>query len=220
MAGKTPGVVKYLDVVGGGRTLITITTLGSAAAFGQFNNQTTSFSVTGIISAEYSFAVKNEFDPLLKPAGALAFSQLVYGSGLSVIPYSPQIWMGAAPLRVSELTLHFVCYDNAKKDVHDPLMDLLAMSLPQGTGINMVGMLNAPPAVEIQIGKIIKWAPCFLESVNVIERAPYTVEGYGMTGEAKVTVIRRDYIFAGDFKNNSINPVPTKMAIPEADKTR
>ena len=214
-----PGIAKYLDIVGGKRTLITISTTGNAV-LGQYNKQTSPISVQGIISAEYSFAVKNDFEPLLKSAGAIAefskganaFNQLVYGTGLSAVPYSPQIWMGADPLKISELTLHFVCYDNAYNDVHLPLMRLLAMSLPQGSGVALagveMGMLNAPPAVEIQIGKVIKWAPCFLESVNVIEKAPYTTEGYGMIGEAKITVIRRDYIFAEDFKNNSVSPEP------------
>lgn len=211
-----PGVAKYLDQ---SRTLITITTIGDTEAFhGNKGMKAGSLSVQGIISAEYSFSVKNEFEALLKASsaiteftkGANTFNQLIYDTGLSVVPYSPMIWMGANPLSVSELLLHFVCYDDAKNDVHLPLMRLLAMSLPQGKGVALqgveLGMLKAPPAVEIKIGEVIKWSPCFIENVVVTEKAPYTKEGYGMTGEAKVTIIRRDYIFAEDFNTNSLDP--------------
>lgn len=205
-----PGAVQYLDLVGK-RTLITISVLSS----GSYANQAgAGLKVQGIISPEYSFSIKNDFEPLLKSAGVIAeftkgsqaFNQLVYGTGLSVVPYSPQIWMGADPLRIAELSLHFVCYKSAELDVHKPLMDLLAMALPQGNGREQMGMLLAPPAVEIKIGEVIKWSPCFIESCVVTEKAPYTEKGFGMTGEAKVTIIRRDFIFAEDFKQNPLSP--------------
>lgn len=173
--------------------------------------------VVGIIPADYGFSVKNDFEPLLTTSSTLgdvtkatqAFNQLFAETDLSVVPYSPMIWMGAKALQVNELTLHFVCYDSAYNDVHKPLMDLLAMSLPRaGVGGALAGCLNAPPQVAITIGNVISWKPCFIESVSVNEKAPYTKDGYGMTGEAKVTIIRRDYVFAEDFAKNSKSPTP------------
>jgi hypothetical protein len=213
-----PGVVKYLDALGK-RVLITITSIGDTAALqlGSAKMKTTQ-SVQGIISAEYSFSVKNQFESLLSAnqtisgfsKGINAINQLALNTNLSVVPYSPQIWMGAEPLRVSELLLHFVCYNSAKEDVHDPLMKILGMSLPTGKGAGVLGtefgMLNAPPAVEIQIGNVIRWSPCFIESAVATEKAPYDSNGYGMIGEAKITIIRRDFIFADDFISNQSNP--------------
>lgn len=214
-----PGVAKYLDAIGK-RALITISTMAAGTAAFKLGDAKTKTNITvqGIISAEYSFSVKNQFDPLLRANSAIAdfskglnaLNQLALNTNMSVVPFSPLIWMGADPLRISELTLHFVCYDDVKKDVHDQLMNILAMALPTGKGVDFLGapggMLNAPPAVEIQIGNVIRWSPCFIESAICIEKAPYSKDGYGMVGEAKINIVRRDFIFADDFINTQKNP--------------
>lgn len=214
---QAPGVAKYLDSLGK-RVLITITSIDTATLKLGEAKMKTAQTVQGIISAEYSFSVKNQFEQLLTANQAIsgfskglnALNQLALNTNLSVVPFSPQIWMGADPLRVSELLLHFVCYSNAKADVHDPLMKILGMALPTGKGAGMLGtefgMLNAPPAVEIQIGNVIRWSPCFIESAVVTEKAPYDQNGYGMIGDAKINIIRRDFIFADDFISSQTNP--------------
>ena len=124
------GPSKYLDQ---SRTLVTISTVPPTEGASY-----TRISVQGIIPPEYGFSIKNEFQPLLTANQAIndfqkagnAINQLIGDTGLSVVPYSPMIWMGAQALVITELVLHFVCYDNAHNDVHKPLMDLLAMSLP------------------------------------------------------------------------------------------
>jgi hypothetical protein len=200
------GVVKYLDK---SKTLVTISTIPQAGGSKQ-----KSISVQGIIPPEYGFSIKNDFEPLLSTSNNLsdfnkatqAFNQLVAQTDLSVVPYSPMVWMGAKVLQINEMTLHFVCFDNPEIDVHKPLMDLLAMSLPRGSGFEIVGMLNAPPAVEVKIGNVISWKPCFIESAIISEKAPYSKDGYGMSGEAKITIIRRDYIFSDDLSNSGKEP--------------
>ena len=189
----------YLDK---NRTLVTITTIGGNPHI----------SVKGVIPAEYGFTVKNDFQALLTTNPALAdfqkagnaINQLVGNTGMSVVPYSPMIWMGADPPSISELVLQFVAYADPHLEVHVPLMNLLAMGLPTGHGGSLGGvkggMLLAPPSVEVKIGKVINWKPCFIQNVSIVEKAPYTKDGYGMTGEAKIQIIRRDYMFAGDFK--------------------
>lgn len=225
---QAPGVAKYLDSLGK-RVLITITSIARDTAtlkLGEAKMKTAQ-TVQGIISAEYSFSVKNQFEALLTAnqsisgfsLGINAINQLALNTNLSVVPFGPQVWMGAEPLRVSELLLHFVCYSNAKADVHDPLMKILGMTLPTGKGAGVLGtkfgMLNAPPAVEIQIGNVIRWSPCFIESAVVTEKAPYDQNGFGMIGEAKINIIRRDYIFADDFINNQSNPTNVSASPPK-----
>lgn len=179
--------------------------------------------VTAIVPKSYSFTAQNQFDTLLNSSHLIAsltkginvISQLTnLDPNISLVPYSPQIWMGATPLTMSELELHFVAYNSAADEVHAPLMRLLAMALPARgwsidsiAGIKMdVGMLKHPPAVSIRIGSrtgsVIRWQPCYLASVTVSEEAPYDSNGYGYHGTATVTIIRRNYAFAEDFANN------------------
>ncbi len=207
----------YLDPTGKTRTLVTISREDNPA-----------FKVQGIIPPEYGFSVRNTFAPLLTvnqgldnfQKGINAIDQLVYSTGASVVPYSPQIWMGAEPLTITELVLHFVAFTSAFSEVHIPLMNLLSMSLPKGLGGEFGGikggMLSAPPAVEVKIGDVISWKPCFIQSAIVTEKAPYTKEGYGMTGEAKINIIRRDYIFADDFMNTGSKE--PRVVAPRATK--
>ena len=174
--------------------------------------------VSGIIPPEYGFSVANKYDPLLSgdqgiadvQKGIQAFNDFIGDTGLSLVPYSPMIWMGSEAISVSEMTLHFIAFSEPYKDVHLNLINLLAMGLPGGKGVTTggagglgggfeAGMLTAPPAVEIRIGSVIAWKPCFLEQVAITEFAPYTKEGYGMRGEAKFKIIRRDFVFGGDF---------------------
>ena len=187
-------------------------------------------SVQGVLPAEYSFSVKNQFEPLLSADSAMAqmnkgvqaIVQLANSgnSDISLVPYSPQIWMGADPLTISEMTLYFVCYKDPKTDVHDPLMRLLAMGLPRSGGsaagamnamgikfnlpaADTIGILAHPPAVTVQIGSVINWSPCYLANVTVTEKAPFSSQGFGFQGEAKFSIIRRDYIFAEGFNTSA-----------------
>lgn len=187
-------------------------------------------SVQGVLPAEFSFSVKNQFEPLLSADSAMgnlnkgvqAIAQLANSgnSDISLVPYSPQIWMGAEPLTISEMTLSFICYSDPKTDVHDPLMRLLAMGLPRsggsaGSALNSIGasfntpaadsigILAHPPAVTVQIGEVIKWYPCYLANVTVTEKAPFNSKGFGFQGEAKFSIIRRDYIFAEGFNTSA-----------------
>lgn len=178
-------------------------------------------TVVGIIPPEYHFTIKNEYQSLLSANSAIsnlnegvqAINQLVGGkmaSELSLVPFSPQIWMGADTVRISEINLMFVCMKSPKDDVHQPLMNLLAMALPRKSGYAAAalgaqkaefGIMNHPPALEIQIGNVIKWSPCYITDLSITEKAPYDQNGYGMTGDAKFTIIRRDYIFAESFES-------------------
>jgi hypothetical protein len=204
------------------RTLVTISPIDTEIGI---------LPVSGIIPPEYGFSVANKYDPLLSGDQGIAeaqkavntFNEFIKDTSLSLVPYSPQIWMGSDPLSISEMTLNFVAYENPYIEVHLNLMNLLAMGLPGGTGTGErlgfeMGMLTAPPSVEIKIGGVITWSPCYLETVVVTEFAPYTKEGFGMRGEAKIKIIRRDFVFGGDFAKNFTNPAvrPVTSAPPAA----
>jgi len=221
LAANTNGPSRYLTNT---RTLVTISPMDTSLGISP---------VSGIIPPEYGFSVSNKYDTLLSgdqgiaevQKGVNAFNAFIGETTLSLVPYSPMIWMGSDAMSISEMTLNFVAYEKPYIEVHLSLMNLLAMALPGGTGVTaegigssfQAGMLHAPPSVEIKIGDIITWKPCFLEAVTVTEFAPYTKEGYGMRGEAKFKIIRRDFVFAGDFAINSNNPAVRRVgSIPPA----
>lgn len=205
----TGGGLRYIGV--NNRVTVTITDISE--------NGTKVPTVVGIIPPEYHFSVKNEYQSLLSANSAIsnlnegvqAINQLIGGkmaSELSLVPFSPQIWMGADTVKVSEMVLSFVCMTNPKDDVHQPLMNLIAMALPRKSGYAAAalgpqkaefGIMNHPPAIEIKIGNVISWSPCYISDLTVTEKAPYDQNGFGMTGDAKFTVIRRDYIFAESY---------------------
>lgn len=179
-------------------------------------------TVLAILPQDYHFSVNNDYEPLLNSQGIIG--ELIKGTeylksanswlpqDISLVPFSPMIWMGSKPLQVEGLDLQFVAHTSAKEDVHDPLHRLLAMSLPSkgytakgffgSLGPEGIGMLHRPPALKVRIGNVIEWSPCYIESIIISEKAPYSKEGYGMTGSAKVTFIRRDYVFAEAFSND------------------
>lgn len=175
-------------------------------------------TVVAVIPHEYAFTVQNKYESLLNSSSMIASLSMGVNAiqsltgidvNASLVPYSPQIWMGSEPLVVDELELQFVAYKSALNDVHTPLMRLLAMSMPQRGGLLGkslgidVGMLRHPPAVTVTIGNVIKWSPCYIESCSVQENAPYDVNGYGYHGTARLSIKRRNYCFAEDFADNS-----------------
>lgn len=192
--------------------------------------------VSAIIPKSYHFSVANDFQPLLTAASAVANlskgieslkSLTGVESDISLVPFSPQIWMGSSPLQVSEMELHFVASNNPAINVHAPLMRLLAMSLPrEGKNVNSalekigvslnnpnMGMLNHPPSLKISIGSVIVWDFCYIQNISVLEEAPYTKEGYGHHGIAKINFIRRDYVYADDFANGTNTSTVAKPVI-------
>ena len=171
-------------------------------------------TISALMPEEFSIIQNNNFESLADATGSTAqaiLSTFKPDASFSFVPFTPQVWMGSDPLKMGDLTLHFVATKNPKTEVQDKLLMLLAMASPRNPGSGRsvtvfgatVGTLLSPVQVSVTVGGVLRWPEAFIQSCEIKQNRPWNAQGYSFHGEARITVISKNFVMAQDVLSGS-----------------
>ena len=173
-------------------------------------------TVSALMPEEFSIIQNNNFESLADATGSTAqaiLSTFKPDASFSFVPYTPQVWMGSDPLKMGDLTLHFIATKIPKTEVHGKLLTLLAMASPRDSTCSIsvagatVGMLLSPVMVSVTVGGVLRWPEAFIQSCEIKQNRPWNAQGFSFHGEARITIISKNFVMAqdilkGNFQSN------------------
>lgn len=113
---------------------------------------------------------------------------------------SQQVWEGNEPPEIS-MTLRFLAFTDAKKEVDDPIMYLLQMASPQlneTLPIDLSGLGRVPAEAIFDIGRLHKFG-MRISNVSFDLNAPRTKDGHFLSNAVSITAAPKQIFNRSDF---------------------